>query len=168
VDRAVSLQSRAVAIALGSNLGDRRAAIGFAIDRLSLILSDLVLSDLVETNPEGASGEVLDDQPLYLNAVVSGTTTLDARELLAILLEIERDYGRERPYPGAARTLDADLILVGDTVLDEPDLQVPHPRFRSRFFVLGPLAEIAPDMRDPVTGLRVGELLQRLLRDETR
>ena len=168
MDRAVSRTPRPVAIALGSNLGDRRAAIAFAITRLSQILSNLSSSDLVETNPEGPSGAVLDDQPLYLNAAVSGSTTLDARALLEALLEIERDYGRERPHPGAARTLDLDLILLGDTVVDEPGLHVPHPRFRSRFFVLGPLAEIAPDMRDPVTGLRVGELLQRLLRDETR
>jgi 2-amino-4-hydroxy-6-hydroxymethyldihydropteridine diphosphokinase len=59
-------------------------------------------------------------------------------------------------------------VLLGDEVIDEPDLQVPHPRFRERFFVLGPLAEIAPDLRDPIKGLRVGELLRRLLRDGSR
>ncbi|HET7220196.1 MAG TPA: 2-amino-4-hydroxy-6-hydroxymethyldihydropteridine diphosphokinase, partial [Vicinamibacterales bacterium] len=80
----------------------------------------------------------------------------------------ERDYGRERPFPGAPRTLDLDLILLGDDIIDEPGLHVPHPRFRDRFFVLGPLAEIAPDLVDPVTGLRVGELLVRLLRDDRR
>jgi 2-amino-4-hydroxy-6-hydroxymethyldihydropteridine diphosphokinase len=111
---------------------------------------------------------VLAGEPLFLNAVVAGTTTLDARSLLEELLGIEREFGRERPYPGAARTLDLDLILIGDEVIDEPGLQVPHPRFRTRFFVLGPLAEIAPDLIDPVTGLRVGELLRRLLRDEGR
>ncbi|HEY7501358.1 MAG TPA: 2-amino-4-hydroxy-6-hydroxymethyldihydropteridine diphosphokinase, partial [Vicinamibacterales bacterium] len=83
-------------------------------------------------------------------------------------LETERRFGRERPYEGAPRTLDLDLILVDDLIVDEPDLKVPHPRFRSRFFVLGPLAEIAAGMRDPVTGMRVGELLQRLLRDDRR
>jgi 2-amino-4-hydroxy-6-hydroxymethyldihydropteridine diphosphokinase len=168
VDRAVSPDSRLVAIALGSNLGDRRAAIEFALRRLSLILSDFTFSEVVETDPEGPSGEVLDDQPLYLNAVATGSTTLEPRVLLEALLEIEREYGRERPYAGAARTLDLDLILIGDIIVNDRDLQVPHPRFRSRFFVLGPLTEIAPDMRDPVTGLRAGELLQRLLRDETR
>lgn len=154
-----------VAIALGSNLGDRRAHIGFALDRLSRIISDISLSDIIETDPEG---EGLEGQPCYLNAIVTGTTTLDARALLDELLGVERERGRERPSPGAARTLDLDLVLFGDEVLDEPGLQVPHPRFRDRFFVLGPLATIAPDMRDPVTGLRVGELLQRLLRDGTR
>ena len=168
MDRAVSPSHRLAAVALGSNLGDRHAAIAFAIDRLSRILSEISSSTIVETHPEGLSGDVLEDQPLYLNAVVAGTTALDARALLEGLQDIEQEFGRVRSLPGAARTLDVDLVLLGDAIVDEPDLQVPHPRFRNRFFVLGPLAEIAPDMRDPVTGLRVGELLQRLLRDDTR
>jgi 2-amino-4-hydroxy-6-hydroxymethyldihydropteridine diphosphokinase len=140
----------------------------FAVDRLSRVLSNLIISSVIETEPEDATGALLPDDPLYLNAVVTGRTTLGARALLGELLAIERDFGRERPYPGAARTLDLDLILLDDDVIDEPDLQVPHPRFRSRFFVLGPLAELAPEFRDPVTGLRVAELLVRLLRDESR
>lgn len=140
----------------------------FAQARLSRLLSSISFSPIVETEPQGPDGEVLADEPLFLNAVVIGTTALDARSLLGELLAIERDFGRERPYPGAARTLDLDLILFGDDVIDEPGLQVPHPRFRTRFFVLGPLVEVAADLRDPVTGLKVGELLQRLLRDEAR
>ena len=154
-----------VVIALGSNLGDRRAAIAFAVARLSTFITGLSLSDLIETEPVG---EGLQDQPLYLNAVAVGETALRARELLDAILEIERGYGRERPTPGAARTLDLDLILFGDDVIDDPGLQVPHPRFRDRFFVLGPLAEIAPDLVDPVTGLRAWELLRDLLRDKGR
>jgi len=153
------------AIAIGSNLGNRQAALDFAAERLRALISDLELSTSVETEPEG---EGLQDQPLYLNAVAVGDTALPARDLLDTLLAIERDYGRERPYPGAPRTLDLDLILLGDTREHSPGLQVPHPRFRDRFFVLGPLAEIAPDMIDPVTGLRVWELLRNLLRDEKR
>jgi 2-amino-4-hydroxy-6-hydroxymethyldihydropteridine diphosphokinase len=152
---------RKAAIALGSNLGDRHRAIAFAQNRLSRILSDISLSHVVETHPEG---EGLEDQPLFLNAVVIGTTSLDGPALLEELMAIERELGRERPYPGAPRTLDLDLVLLGDEVIDEPHLQVPHPRFRDRFFVLGPMSEIAPDLRDPVTGLKVVELLQRLLR----
>ena len=111
----------------------------------------------------------LADQPLYLNAAVAGTTSLDARALLEALLAIEREFGRDRPYPGAPRTLDLDLILFGDRTLDEPALAGCRTRaFVSRFFVLGPLAGIAPAMRDPVTGLRVGELLQRSLRETVR
>ena len=168
MDRAVTAGRRPVAIALGSNLGDRQRAITFALDRLSRLLSDISLSPIVETEPEGPDGEVLAEEPLFLNAVAVGMTDLDGRTLLAELLAIERDFGRERPYPGAARTLDLDLILLGDEIIDEPDLQVPHPRFRTRFFVLGPLAEIAPNLRDPVTGESVADLLKRLLRDERR
>jgi 2-amino-4-hydroxy-6-hydroxymethyldihydropteridine diphosphokinase len=152
-------------IAIGSNLGDRRAAVAFATERLRALISGLEMSAIIETEPEG---EGLQDQPLYLNAVVIGETPLGPRDLLDALLAIERDYGRERPYAGAPRTLDLDLILLGDTREDSPGLHVPHPRFRERFFVLGPLAEIAPDIIDPVTGLRVWELLRNLLRDEKR
>jgi 2-amino-4-hydroxy-6-hydroxymethyldihydropteridine diphosphokinase len=153
------------AIALGSNLGDRRAAIAFASQRLSSVMSGLKLSTLIETVPHG---EGLERQPLYLNGAAVGRTTLTARQLLDRLLSIEREYGRERPYRNAPRALDLDLILLGDTVVDEPGLRVPHPRFRERLFVLEPLAQIASDLVDPVTGLRVGELLGRLLGDETR
>jgi 2-amino-4-hydroxy-6-hydroxymethyldihydropteridine diphosphokinase len=92
-----------------------------------------------------------------------GETSLSARALLDTLLAVERDLGRERPFPGAPRTLDLDLILYGDAIVDEaPSLIVPHPRFRERRFVLEPLSEIAPDWRDPVTGRTVEELLRLL------
>lgn len=157
--------NRTVVIALGSNLGDRRAAIAFAAEHLASVVSNLQLSDLIETEPEG---EGLEDQPLYLNAVATGETSLGARPLLEALLGIEQAFGRERPYRGAPRTLDLDLILLGDEIVHESGLDVPHPRFRERFFVLGPLATIAPDLVDPVSGMRIGELLRKLLRDETR
>jgi 2-amino-4-hydroxy-6-hydroxymethyldihydropteridine diphosphokinase len=152
-------------IALGSNLGDRQAAIRVAVDRLTPLLANLTLSDIIETYPEG---EGADDQPLYLNAVLVGDTDASARDLLETLLTIEADYGRTRPAPGAARTLDLDLVMLGDLIVEEPGLQVPHPRFRERFFVLGPLAELAPELQDPVTGLKVWELLRELLRNESR
>jgi 2-amino-4-hydroxy-6-hydroxymethyldihydropteridine diphosphokinase len=151
---------RPVAIAVGSNLGDRRAALAFAAARLSSILAGLRVSAPVETEPEGAG---LEDQPLYLNAAITGETDLPSREILRTLLHIEQEFGRERPYPGAPRTLDLDLVLAGEEIIDEPDLAVPHPRFRTRLFVLEPLAEIAPALRDPVTGWTVGALLAAAL-----
>ena len=76
------------------------------------------------------------------------------------MLAIEGERGRERPFPGAPRTLDLDLILYGDRVIDEPGLQVPHPRFRDRAFVLTPLADVAADWIDPETGLSVRQLME--------
>lgn len=157
--------TRRVAVAIGSNLGNREEALAFAATQLSTLLSNFILSDVIETWPVGPG---TDDQNLYLNAVAIGDTDLSARQCLDALLGIEQAFGRERPYRNAARTLDLDLILMGDQMVVEPGLEVPHPRFRERFFVLGPLAEIAPDLVDPVSGMRVGELLRQLLRDESR
>lgn len=99
------------------------------------------------------------DQPPYLNAVLTGFTELTPLALLECLQQIERDRGRERPYLNAPRTLDLDLILYDALIVEAPGLVVPHPRFREREFVLAPLAEIAPDWVDPLTGLTVAALL---------
>ena len=147
-----------VAIALGSNLGDRASLLGFSRLRLSAIVTDLKASSHYETEPVGLTGH----QPLFLNAAVVGLTAMPPRMLLAALMLIERDAGRERPHPGAARTLDLDLVLYGDQIIEVPGLVVPHPRFRERRFVLEPLAEIAPLFKDPVTGKTVQELLELL------
>jgi 2-amino-4-hydroxy-6-hydroxymethyldihydropteridine diphosphokinase len=142
------------AIALGSNLGDRRAHLQFAIERLSTVLSGIRVSRMIESDPV----DVSEPQPPYLNGALVGETTMPARELLGALLSIERERGRVRIAYHAPRTLDLDLILYGDTIIDDGDLQVPHPRFRERGFVLEPLKEIAPDMVDPVTGKRIQDL----------
>ncbi len=112
----------------------------------------------METEPIG----VPDRQPLFLNAAAVGDTELNADDLFQALREIEATAGRQRLFPGAARTLDLDLILFGAAIRNQPTLTIPHPRFRERRFVLAPLAEIAPDLRDPVTSLTVAELLARL------
>jgi 2-amino-4-hydroxy-6-hydroxymethyldihydropteridine diphosphokinase len=133
-----------VAIALGSNLGDREAHLNQAVQELGKILTDVRVSTFINTKPV----DVLEPQPDYLNAVVVGNTSLSARELLNALLAIERAHSRERKTAKAARTLDLDLILYGRETINEPGLEVPHPRFRDRDFVVGPLREIAPEMLD--------------------
>jgi 2-amino-4-hydroxy-6-hydroxymethyldihydropteridine diphosphokinase len=147
-----------VAVALGSNLGDRVAHMDHAVARLESVIRQLKVSRYRETVPVGARGP----QPLYLNAAAVGLTALEPHALLSALLAIEQERGRDRPSPNAPRTLDLDLILYGQSILDEPGLIVPHPRFRERRFVLEPLAEIAPDLVDPVTRLSVVGLLDRL------
>ena len=143
------------AVALGSNLGDRRAHLDYAASKLHGLLAGLKVSRYYDTKPEGVSGP----QPMFLNAAAVGETTMSAHALLEALLAIEDEQGRDRPYPNAPRSLDLDLILFGDLTRDEPGLVVPHPRFRQRRFVLEPLASIAPDLRDPVSGLSIADLL---------
>lgn len=100
--------------------------------------------------------------PPFLNAAAVGLAALPPHALLEALLSIERERGRERPHAHASRTLDLDLILYGDAVLVERGVTVPHPRFRERRFVLEPLAQVAPDLVDPVTGRTVAMLLEEL------
>jgi 2-amino-4-hydroxy-6-hydroxymethyldihydropteridine diphosphokinase len=147
-----------VALALGSNLGDRLAHLTWAVEALATVIDELRVSTIIETEPVGLP----DFQPPFLNAVAAGYTKLAPRDLLAHLLDFERRQGRERPFRWAPRTLDLDLVLYDELVIDEPDLVVPHPRFRERAFVLAPLAEVAPAWRDPLTGKTAGELLGEL------
>jgi 2-amino-4-hydroxy-6-hydroxymethyldihydropteridine diphosphokinase len=143
-----------VAIALGSNLGDRHTYLQQAIDALRAMLVNVRVSSLIETEPVGVI-----NQPPFLNGVLVADTMMSPRALLDWLLATERQLGRVRPFERAPRTIDLDLILYGDQVIDEPGLRVPHPRFRERRFVLEPLAELAPDWIDPVSGRTVAELL---------
>ena len=147
-----------VAIALGSNLGDREGYLRQAVTELQPFVERIRVSTFHDTAPVGVN-----PQPTFLNAAAVGETSLSARSMLETLLAIEQELGRRRPFPGAPRTLDLDLILYGEAIVDEaPSLIVPHPRFRERRFVLQPLVEIAPDWRDPVTGRTVEELLRAL------
>ncbi|OGB73015.1 MAG: 2-amino-4-hydroxy-6-hydroxymethyldihydropteridine diphosphokinase [Burkholderiales bacterium RIFOXYC12_FULL_65_23] len=127
-------------VALGANLGDARATVSDAIAALNRLPQTRLLraSGLYRSAPWEASG------PDFINAVAAVETGLDAHELLRALQALELQAGRERPYRNAPRTLDLDLLLYGDAVIDTPDLSVPHPRLRERAFVLLPLAEIAP------------------------
>jgi 2-amino-4-hydroxy-6-hydroxymethyldihydropteridine diphosphokinase len=145
-----------IAIALGANLGDREAALARAVERLREHLADVRVSSSYDTAPVGAP------PPRFLNAALTARTALEPLALLDLLLDIEREAGRRRPFPNAPRTLDLDLILYGDRIIDAPSLRVPHARFRERRFVLEPLNEIAADWVDPETGKTVRELLEGL------
>jgi 2-amino-4-hydroxy-6-hydroxymethyldihydropteridine diphosphokinase len=138
-------------VGLGSNLGDRTQTLLDALDALSAEdgVEVVGVSSLIETDPVGFV-----DQPRFVNGVAALDTTLTAQELMALLLDVEQRFGRTReavPAQGP-RTLDLDLLLYGDTELDEPGLQVPHPRLHERAFVLEPLAELAPGLRIPGRG----------------
>ncbi len=149
-----------VYVAMGSNLGDRDAhlAAGLAALRATEGVEVVAVSPLYETDPVGPP-----PQGPYLNGAIELATTLAPDSLLDRLLEIEVSRGRSRgPDRNAARTLDLDLLLYGDLVIDEPGLTVPHPRLHERPFVLVPLVQIAPEAVHPVLGLTVQRLRDRL------
>ena len=147
-----------VYIGLGGNLDDRLGNLCAAVEALSAEpeIDVIAVSAFRETDPVG-----LEDQPRFLNGVVAADTALAPRELLECLLAIERSLGRERTGPRfGPRTIDLDLLLYGDEVVDEPGLQVPHPRLAERRFVLEPLAELDPELVLP-DGRSVRALLEQ-------
>ena len=152
------MASTRVAVALGSNLGDRHAHLTDAVAALASILHHTTCSPWYDTEPVGVGA-----QPRFRNGVLVGETSLPLRECFDQLMAIEARLGRVRPFPGAPRTIDLDLILYGDVVVEETGLVVPHPRFRERVFVLQPLADVAPHWRDPVSGRTIADLLVDLV-----
>jgi len=136
--------------ALGGNLGEPLSTLRGAAAGLASALEGTQVSAVYRTEPEGGA-----DQPPYLNAAVAGTTGLSPRAVLELARGLEAEAGRRRPYPGAPRTLDVDVVFVGDAVVDEPGLRVPHPRWADRDFVVVPLLDIVPDFVDPETGRTV-------------
>jgi 2-amino-4-hydroxy-6-hydroxymethyldihydropteridine diphosphokinase len=145
-------------LALGSNLGDREANLRMAVRRLGEHGVDVTRSASVYTTEPK---EIL-DQPWFLNTVIEVETSLDPDALMRLCLEIESAAGRERAEPNGPRTLDVDVILAGETVIDSDGITVPHPRYADRRFVVEPLVEIAPDQVDPVLGKTVQEILEDL------
>lgn len=144
-------------LALGSNLGDRRANIAAAVARLAPDVAVERASSLYETEPA-----YLLDQPRFLNAALRGRTALAPEALLALLKRIERELGREAGVRNGPRVIDLDILLYGDLVLDSEALTIPHPRMAERPFVLVPLAEIAPDLTPPGWDATVGALAREV------
>ena len=162
------MQPVSCAIALGSNLGDSQTILKSALKTLDrtpginvVQRSHLYLTKAL-TLPDSPP------QPDYLNQCALLKTTLMPHELLQALLAIELQFGRVRQQRWSARTLDLDLLLFDDVILDTSDLQIPHPRMCDRAFVLVPLAEIAPDWVEPVTGATIAQLVQLVGRSGIR
>ncbi|MDJ0695738.1 2-amino-4-hydroxy-6-hydroxymethyldihydropteridine diphosphokinase [Mastigocoleus sp. MO_188.B34] len=145
-----------VAIALGSNLGDSIAILEAAIKALERMpgIEIIIVSSWYQTKAIGPP------QPNYINGCVSVRTEQKPHSLLQILLGIEKKFGRIRREKWGPRTLDLDLLLYDDLILETPTLQIPHPRIRERAFVLAPLAEIEPSWIEPVSGKSIKELLK--------
>ena len=140
-------------VGLGANLGDREGTIRAAIAQLPDVVA---VSPLRETDPVGVT-----NQPRFLNGVAALETELAPRELLDVLLAVERRLGRERRERWGPRTIDLDLLLYGNEVIDEDGLKIPHPRLHERRFVLEPLADLAPQLVVPGQG-GVEDLLAEL------
>ena len=151
----------AVYLGLGSNLGDRLAALTDALALLDAApgLTLTAVSSVYETAPWGVV-----EQPAFLNLAVGLAATLAPEELLAVCQRVETEVGRTPTYRWGPRVIDIDILLYGDAVVrrDKPDLQIPHPRLRERAFVLAPLAEIAAGVKAPPDGATVGELLAQV------
>jgi 2-amino-4-hydroxy-6-hydroxymethyldihydropteridine diphosphokinase len=144
-------------LSLGSNIGDRQANLRRAVKRLaSLDVRVLRASRIYETEPVDYV-----DQAWFLNQVVEAETALFPMQLLARIARVERELGRTRTIPKGPRTLDIDILFYAEAVVHTARLEIPHPRIAERRFVLAPLAELAPDLRHPVTRLSVRQMLEK-------
>jgi 2-amino-4-hydroxy-6-hydroxymethyldihydropteridine diphosphokinase len=150
-------QVHTVFLSLGSNLGDRQANLREAIRRLAPQVIVTAESPMYDTPPWGEK-----NQPTFLNMAVKGDTDLPPMDLRDLVKQIEADMGRKPSYRWGPRSIDIDILLYGDLIMDTPRLTIPHARMHERGFVLVPLDAIAAEVRHPVLGLSIHELLQRV------
>lgn len=149
-----------VYIALGSNLGDRLGNLEKALAMLAPAVSIVRQSPIYDTDPKYVT-----DQPRFLNMVLVAETDLEPQALLTFLKDIETGLGRIPGERFGPRPIDLDIVFFGEEIIDLPDLTIPHPRLSERAFVLRPLADLAPSMADPGSGVTVAEMLE-LLEDD--
>jgi 2-amino-4-hydroxy-6-hydroxymethyldihydropteridine diphosphokinase len=146
---------KTVYLGLGSNVGEREEMLQTAIDRLhSADLRIERVSSVYETEPQGRR-----NQRWFLNLVAEARTDLFPRQLLGRIARIEQQLGRRRMLVNGPRTIDIDILFFGGFVVETPELTIPHPRLAGRRFVLAPMVELAPELRDPVTRRTMRELL---------
>lgn len=151
------MPEKIVYLGLGSNVGEREHNLQTAIDHLhSAELRITRLSSVYETEPQG-----LRNQRWFLNLVAEAETDLFPRQLLNRILKTERDLGRRRTVKNGPRTIDIDILFFANAIIRTAELTVPHPRFAERRFVLAPMAELAPDLRDPVSSRTMRDLLDQ-------
>ncbi len=146
-----------VYLALGSNQGDRRTNLHSVVTGLPPLASVLLESNVYETPPWG-----FEDQPAFYNQVILVSTYLAPQELLNSLKALEVRLGRQLTFRNGPRLIDIDILLYDNLILDSPGLKIPHPRMQERSFVLVPMADLAPDLRHPISGLTVRELLAQV------
>ncbi|HZS75452.1 MAG TPA: GTP cyclohydrolase MptA [Ktedonobacteraceae bacterium] len=149
-----------VYLALGSNIGDRRANLAAALQRLRDVIDITSISSLYETEPVGYL-----EQPRFFNMVIQGQTALSPEELLKYAKDVEIALGRQPTFRNGPRPIDIDILFYNHTQLTKDNLVIPHPRMAERAFVLVPLAEIAPELVDPASGKQVQDLLQQVAQD---
>jgi 2-amino-4-hydroxy-6-hydroxymethyldihydropteridine diphosphokinase len=150
-----------IALALGSNLGDRQAALSAAIEGMAPYITVTAVSKVYETAPAYVT-----DQPAFLNAVVLGTTKLSPLILLRAVKQLEIDVGREPSFRYGPRLLDVDILFYDNQAIATAELNLPHPRMCEREFVLRPLADVAPNWVDPLSRQTVREMLEKLPKTE--